>query len=61
MAPDVAWSTARPGMKWSTVLLVASIGMRVDRRPGRCPSVEVLMTMSFAEQPLRKRQSCQAT
>ncbi|MFE7709132.1 hypothetical protein ACFU6I_25780 [Streptomyces sp. NPDC057486] len=27
--PEVAWSTPKPGMKWSTVLLVAPIGTRV--------------------------------
>ena len=29
MAPEVALLTARPGMKWSMPLLVASIGTRV--------------------------------
>ena len=47
-------------MKWSTVLLVASIGMRTTVVQV-APSVDVLMTMSLDEQPLRKRQSCQTT
>jgi hypothetical protein len=48
-----------PGMKWSNVLPVAWSGIRatVDQVT---PSVEVVMTMSFAEHPLRKRQSCHA-
>src|SRR5579864_4659238 len=46
-----------PGMKWSTVLLVASIGMRVTA--DQCtPSVEVLYTKSLLEHLERKRQSC---
>src|SRR4051812_41264947 len=49
-----------PGMKWSTVLLVASIGMRTTVVQV-APSVEVLITMSLELHPLRKRQSCQAT
>src|SRR5439155_1452675 len=58
--PDVDESTARPGMKWSTLLLTESIGTR-DTELQFWPSVEVLMTMSFEEQPRRNRQSCQTT
>src|SRR6266511_3475470 len=49
-----------PGMKWSTVLAVASIGTRAIADQAR-PSVEVLMTMSLLAQRLRNRQSCQTT
>src|SRR4051794_19887311 len=48
-----------PGMKWSTVLVVASIGMRTTVLHV-VPLVEVLITMS-SRAPLRKRESCQAT
>jgi hypothetical protein len=44
-------------MKWSTVLAVASIGPRVTG-PQVVSQVELLMTMSLAAQPERKRQSC---
>src|SRR4051794_6889104 len=44
-------------MKWSTVLLVTSIGIRTIVVQV-APSVDVLMTMSFAAQLVRKRQSC---
>src|SRR5689334_22874375 len=47
-----------PGMKWSTVLLVASIGIRTTVVQ-EAPSVDVLITMSLELHPLRKRQSCQ--
>ena len=49
-----------PGMKWSTVLEVASIGTRVTG-PQVVSLVDLLMTMSLAAQPERKRQSCQTT
>src|SRR5688572_18347984 len=49
-----------PGMKWSTPLVVESIGIRVTAVQAT-PSVEVLMTMSFAVQPDLNRQSCQTT
>src|SRR5439155_14377879 len=49
-----------PGMKWSTVLVVASIGTRVTADQFR-PSVDVLSTMSLLRHPLRNRQSCQTT
>src|SRR3954454_471797 len=47
-------------MKWSTPDDVGSIGIRagVDQV---VPSADELQTMSFAEQPVSKRQSCQAT
>src|SRR3981189_542419 len=47
-------------MKWSTVLLVASMGMRTTVVQV-APSVEVLITMSLEAQLVRKRQSCQTT
>src|ERR1700738_4426975 len=47
-------------MKWSTVLVVASMGMRVTAVQ-LVPFVEVENTMSLAGQPERKRQSCPAT
>src|SRR5690242_7065133 len=47
-------------MKWSTVLPTASIGMRVTA-DHVVPFVDVLITMSFDEQPDRKRQSCHTT
>ena len=49
-----------PGMKWSTPLFVASIGIRTPR-DHFFPFDEVLITMSFDEQPLRNRQSCHTT
>src|SRR5690349_5993487 len=48
-----------PGMKWSTPLVVASIGTRVTAVQV-VPLVEVDKTMSLAGQPDRNRQSCQA-
>ena len=60
MLPEVVVSTPIPGMKWSTPLVVASIGIRVTADQVM-PFGEVVMTMSFAGQPDRKRQSCQAT
>ena len=59
-AVDLVLSIPMPGMKWSTVLVTASMGTRVTADHVR-PSVEVVMTMSFAVQPLRNRQSCHAT
>jgi len=47
-------------MKWSTVLVTASIGTRLTGDQSS-PSVEVVKTMSFEVQLRRKRQSCQAT
>src|SRR5271166_6628735 len=58
--PLVAGSTASAGMKWSTVLVTASMGMPTGAVQ-LLPSDEVLRTMSFDEQPARKRQSCQTT
>ncbi|MFI9158249.1 hypothetical protein [Kitasatospora aureofaciens] len=58
--PEVAWSTPKPGMKWSTLLVVASIGTRVTADQV-LPSVVVEYTMSLAGQPERNRQPCQAT
>src|SRR5947209_1691901 len=58
--PEVVRSTAIPGMKWSTVLVVGSIGTRTGA-VHVLPSVDVLYTMSFSAQPLRNRQSYQAT
>src|SRR2546423_12429829 len=49
-----------PGMKWSTVLVVGSIGTRETADQVR-PSVEVLSTMSLALHPRRNRQSLQTT
>src|SRR5947208_8129566 len=47
-------------MKWSTVLVTSSIGTRVTA-DHLTPSVDVLNTMSLAEQLARKRQSSHAT
>src|SRR3954454_8176779 len=47
-------------MKWSAKLDAASIGTRLTAVQVT-PSCEVLNTMSLDAQPLRKRQSCQAT
>src|SRR5439155_27054276 len=47
-------------MKWSTVLVVGSIGMRAGFVQVT-PSAEVLKTRSFEEQFVRKRQSAQTT
>ena len=47
-------------MKWSTVLLVGSIGMRIGAVQV-IPFVDVLITMSFDEHPDRNRQSNQTT
>ena len=58
MPPDVDGSTPIPGMKWSTPLFTGSIGIRVTGDQ-TIPSVVVVMTMSFAVQPDRNRQSCQ--
>src|SRR5947209_18915949 len=53
-------STPTPGMKWSTVLDVGSIGMRCTAEHV-VPFWDVTKTRSFVEQPLRKRQSSQTT
>jgi hypothetical protein len=58
--PEVALSAPIPARKWSTVLPTASIGIRVFGVQV-CPSVDVLITMSFDEQPERNWQSCQTT
>jgi hypothetical protein len=58
--PDVAWSTARPGTKWSTLLVVGSIGIRTTGVQAM-PSVDVLITRSFDAHPGRNRQSDQTT
>src|SRR5579859_2208473 len=47
-------------MKWSTVLVVASIGMRVTALQV-LPSVDELITISLEAQPERKRQSDHTT
>ena len=49
-----------PGMKWSTVLEVASIGT-LATGPQVVSLVDFASTMSLAVQPERKRQSCQTT
>ena len=59
-APEVERSTPMPGMKWSTVLEVPSIGTRVTG-PQVVSLVDLLRTMSLDAQPDRKRQSCQTT
>jgi hypothetical protein len=53
-------STPMPGMKWSNVLPVAWSGIRTTCDQVT-PSPDVVMTMSFAAHPFRKRQSCQTT
>src|SRR5215203_4945320 len=60
LPPEVERSTPMPGMKWSMVLLVASIGTRVTG-PQVVSLVDLLMTMSLAAQPERNRQSCHTT
>jgi len=60
VAPEVERSTPMPGMKWSTVLEVESIGTRVTG-PQVVSLVDLLRTMSLLAQPERKRQSCQTT
>jgi hypothetical protein len=47
-------------MKWSSLLVTGSIGIRAVSDQAT-PSVEVLNTMSLEEQCCRKRQSSQAT
>ena len=47
-------------MKWSMVLVVASIGTR-DGLLQWIPSDETITTISLAVQLFRNRQSCQAT
>src|SRR5438105_1109524 len=49
-----------PARKWSTVLVVRSIGIRTGA-VHVMPSVDVLITMSFSAHPLRNRQSYQVT
>jgi hypothetical protein len=39
--PEVAWSTPKPGMKWSAPLVTASIGIRATALQVE-PSVEVV-------------------
>src|SRR5215467_9783928 len=51
---------ARPGMKWSAPLLVASIGTRVTA-DHVTPSLDELYTMSFDLPARRNRLSSQAT
>src|SRR5438128_2359923 len=46
-----------PGMKWSTVLLTPSMGMRCTADQV-APLVDVARTMSLAGQPVRNLQSC---
>src|SRR5262245_22771993 len=53
-------STAMPGVKWSTPLVTASIGIRVTG-PQVVSLVDLAMTMSLLVQPARKRQSAQTT
>src|SRR3954468_2308698 len=60
LPPEVERSTPMPGMKWSTVLEVGSIGTRVTG-PQVVSLVDLLMTMSLAAQPDRNRQSCHTT
>jgi len=47
-------------MKWSTALVVSSMGMRTTGDHA-VPLDEVLMTRSLDAHPLRKRQSCHTT
>ena len=47
-------------MKWSSVLVVGSMGMRTGVVQV-IPFVDVLITMSFDEHPDRNRQSYQTT
>ena len=49
-----------PGMKWSNVLVTASMGMRATLDQWM-PSTDVLKTRSFVEHFVRKRQSSQTT
>jgi hypothetical protein len=49
-----------PGRKWSTVLVVASIGTRRGAVQ-LVPFADLLHTMSLVAQPVRNRQSDQAT
>ena len=60
LVPEVDLSTPMPGTKWSTVLVVASIGTR-NGAAQVVSLVDLLMTMSFEGQPERNRQSDQAT
>src|SRR5207244_6360426 len=53
-------STPTPGMKWSTVLVVGSIGMRFTA-DHVVPFWDDTKTRSLVEHPLRKRQSSQTT
>src|SRR5919109_3466998 len=60
LLPEEFLSTATPGMKWSTLLVVVSIGIRWT--PDHVVLfVEVTKTRSFVEQFVRKRQSSQTT
>jgi hypothetical protein len=49
-----------PGKKWSTVLVVGSIGMRATALQV-VPLAEELITISFELQAVRKRQSDHTT
>jgi len=58
--PEVAGSTASPGMKWSAPLVTSSIGIRAGSLQVT-PLLDFENTMSFEPQCGRKRQSCHAT
>src|ERR1041385_1203313 len=60
VAPDVDLSTPMPGTKWSTVLVVASIGTRTGAAQV-VSLVDLASTMSLRGQPERNRQSAHAT
>ena len=60
VAPEVEASTPIPGVKWSSVLVTASIGTRAGL-DHVVPLVEVEMMMSLLEQLVRNRQSAQDT
>src|ERR671931_547965 len=52
VAPEVVLSTPMPGTKWSTVLVVASIGTRIGA-PQVVSLVDLEITMSLLGQPER--------
>src|ERR1700743_3272330 len=60
VVPEVLGSIPMPGRKWSTVVVVASIGIRAGV-VHVVPLAELLNTISFVVQPALKRQSDQAT
>ena len=60
VAPEDDGSTPMPGTKWSTVLVVASMGTRTGAAQV-VSLVDLAMTMSLRGQPERNRQSAQAT